>query len=49
MAWYHAHTLAGILRPGDLIQRATDHAKYFGLTVKIPKAPKPEEDDGILA
>ena len=32
-AWYHAHTLAGILRPGDLIKRASDHAKYFGLTV----------------
>ena len=42
-SWYHAHTLAGIIRPGDLVWRATEHAKYFGLTTKIPKTPK--EDD----
>ena len=43
-SWYHAHTLAGIIRPGDLVWRATEHAKYFGLTTKIPKTPKEDEE-----
>ena len=43
--WYHAHTLAGVLKPGDLTVRALAHAEHFGVTTKIPKVTITDKPD----